>query len=307
MYRSLVPDSVRTIRFLFGALLVSAIAFGGFFISNAHAAITSLDITSPNGSEMWRGTRFITWEQTSGVPGDLLTISLSADSGGSYGTLIIAEADGVAGTYEWDTNNTAAGLLSDGNSYRVKLLSGLGLDSSSSDFTVDNTAPVTTATPSFVPASTGWYNIATGIPTITLDCTDGAVGSGCNDTYYAWDSGDSAVYSGPLTPPEGIHTLYFYSDDNATDALGARNVEATNSLEVKVDTNAPAAPIVVLTDPVNAANQASAAITGTGEADASIAFSIDDTNAGTTAITDSGLVSGAGSIAISGIAVSTLD
>ncbi len=303
MYRSLAPDSVRTTRFAFGALVVSAIAFGGFFISSAHAAITTINLVSPNGGEEWRGTQSISWSGVSDNTLDSIDITYAAD-GINFNQLVAQNVLFSAGSFSWNTSSFV-----ESSSARVHISPSIfpTVSFSSTGMTVDNTAPVTTATPSFAPASTGWYNIVTGVPTIELSCVDGAVGSGCNDTYYAWDSDAPAIYTGPLTPPEGVHTLSFYSNDNATDALGVRNVESLNSLEVKVDTSAPAAPIVVLTDPVNATNQTSVMITGTGEANASVAFSIDDTNIGTPTVSGTGSVDGAGSISISGVDVSSLD
>ena len=43
----------------------------------------------------------------------------------------------------------------------------------------------------------------------------------------------------PFSPAEGTHTLEWYSEDQAVDALGAHNVEATQSVVYKVDTTVP--------------------------------------------------------------------
>lgn len=224
------------------AAVVASIALvSGFFMPMvANATITSLTLTAPTGADLWRGTRNITWTSTTDIGGgNNISVLLSTNGGTSYSTLV-SSISSTLGTYSWDTTTSGAGSLVDGNNYRIKIVDPVTtLDSlSASNFTDDNTAPTTTQTPSLVDSG-GWYNLSTGVPTISLACADGAAGSGCHAKYYYWDSDAPAVYTVPLTPPEGIHTLHYYSDDNATDKDGVRNVEATNSVVYQVDTAVP--------------------------------------------------------------------
>ncbi len=245
--KRLTSSSLKTV-------LLTAL-FGGFFVPLlAFATITSLTLNDPDGGEKWRGTQDITWDATTIAGGsNLVSILLSTDSGENYNTLIANNIDATLETYLWDTNFTAAGALVDGSIYKVKITDGAtGIDFSSSDFMVDNTDPVTTATPSFPASPTGWYNIATGVPTIALSCDDG-VGSGCSSTSFAWDGGILAPYTVPFSPlAEGVQTLNYRSEDNAVDNVGAHNVETTNNLEIKVDTEAPEASVSYSKDPVKA-------------------------------------------------------
>jgi len=224
-----------------------ALLMFGLLISFAYATITTLTVIAPNGSEEVRGTSDIDWSTTGGAPGDLVNIVYSTDDFASQAVI----AENVvydSQPYSWDTTGFA-----DGADYKIRFVnaSALVYDTSDAVFMVDNTAPVTTATPSFPPAGTGWYNISTGVPTITLSCDDSTTGnSGCSDTFYKWDGGSYASYTGPLTPAEGEHTLSYYSEDEAVDALGDHNVETVQTLDTKVDTAAPSASVAYSKDPV---------------------------------------------------------
>ena len=102
---------------------------------------------------------------------------------------------------------------------------------------VDTVKPSTSLT--FNPASpngnNGWYNNAS--PTFTLDATDAT--SGVASTSYQIDGGAVHAYSGAVTIPDGVHTITFWSVDNAG------NVENTGSSNVKADTVAPTSSIAV--------------------------------------------------------------
>jgi lysophospholipase L1-like esterase len=91
----------------------------------------------------------------------------------------------------------------------------------------DVTPPVTmcVSNPSQPNLANGWYS---STPTIKLMGTDSA-GLPVAATYYHWDSGSDKVYSGPIVPATGIHTLYFYSVDQSL------NVESTKSVVLKID------------------------------------------------------------------------
>lgn len=94
---------------------------------------------------------------------------------------------------------------------------------------VDTTPPVTTASG----GGTTWHKSAV---TVTLHPTDSGSGmvGGQAGTWYnidmapSWTAGTTAVVSG-----DGVHTVYFYSEDNAG------NTETPRSCSVKIDSGAP--------------------------------------------------------------------
>ena len=96
---------------------------------------------------------------------------------------------------------------------------------------VDATAPVTTATlaPTDPSGSNGWWNDAV---TLTLSATDNKPGALV--TEYALGDGVWHLYATPVTiNVDGAQQVQFRS----TDVAG--NVEATKSIDVKIDTEAP--------------------------------------------------------------------
>jgi hypothetical protein len=80
-----------------------------------------------------------------------------------------------------------------------------------------------------------------------------------------------------------------------------------DSKAIVIDTSAPSAPLVNLTDPITDANKTSVVITGAGEANTTINFSINDENAGTNPVLGAGTVQVDGTIEILGIDVGLLD
>jgi hypothetical protein len=76
---------------------------------------------------------------------------------------------------------------------------------------------------------------------------------------------------------------------------------------IVIDTANPSAPSIILMDPINDGNKSSVTITGTGETNASISYSVNDTNANTPAITGSSTIDGLGNISISNINLTGLD
>ena len=225
-------------------VIAAAALISGFFVSNAYAAVTTLTVTSPNGTEEWRGTQNINWSTTGGAPGDLVNIVYSTDNFSSQAVIVTGVAYN-AQPYSWDTTS-----FPESTNFKIRFVDGSGFvyDTSDAAFTVDNSDPVTTATP--VPAIpdglAGWY---VSVPTITLSCDDGVIGSGClaGGTQYRWDGGPWTVYAGAFSPAEGTHTLEWYSEDNAVDALGAHNVEAVQSQVFKVDTTDPTVDVTSTT------------------------------------------------------------
>ncbi len=97
---------------------------------------------------------------------------------------------------------------------------------------LDTTAPVTTASNGGNPAP-GW-NV--GQVTVTLSPYDAL--SGVASTHYRVDSGDWSSYSFPfVVMGEGVHSVQFYSVDNAG------NEENVKTLTVKIDEHGPVSTI----------------------------------------------------------------
>jgi hypothetical protein len=90
----------------------------------------------------------------------------------------------------------------------------------------DTAAPTTTlsSSPAAPDGNAGWFRSAT---TVTLTSNEPGT------TYYKWDTGTYAVYTAPLSAPEGTHTIYFYSRDTEL------NTEGERSQAIKLDTAAP--------------------------------------------------------------------
>lgn len=84
-------------------------------------------------------------------------------------------------------------------------------------------------------------------------------------------------------------------------------INLSNLKDIVIDTTAPVSPSVTLTDPINDINKTSVTITGTGEANATINYSINDTNSLTDAKIGTGTASGAGVISMTGIDLTGLD
>ncbi len=94
---------------------------------------------------------------------------------------------------------------------------------------MDATAPATQVALAGTVGANGWY--ATAVQ-VTLTATDNA--SGLSNSYYAVDGGLQQIYSGPFTiSTTGTHTILYWSKDVAN------NVEAQNSILVKVDMGSP--------------------------------------------------------------------
>ena len=100
---------------------------------------------------------------------------------------------------------------------------------------VDNTPPSTTH--SFIPDSpngeNGWYT------SLSINLTSDDNKSGVHTIFYSYDAGDYQIYGGELSPPDGNHTLYYYSIDH----LGNAETPA-KTVTFKVDTTSPTVSIV---------------------------------------------------------------
>jgi hypothetical protein len=125
--------------------------------------------------------------------------------------------------------NSTAVALNGAFCTSVRCMVGLGVQG---DIMITRTGPSTAAVvaPLSPTGNSGWY---TSTPTVTLTPT--AHDAPIATTYYAIDGGTAQVYSGPFqVTTDGNHTVWYWSTD--TDG----NVEAANSINVKVDQTAPA-------------------------------------------------------------------
>ena len=151
----------------------------------------------------------------------------------SEGTSFIVETEGVHTITFYSVDN--AGNIEDKNTVEVK---------------VDKTAPTTVTN-----VEDQWYTDAVNVE---LTATDDL--SGVKTTYYSIDGAEFSESTTFTIEKEGIHTLTYYSVDNAG------NTENKNTVEVKVDKTAPTTVTNVedqwYTDAVNVELKASDDISG---------------------------------------------
>jgi len=130
--------------------------------------------------------------------------------------------------------------------------------------------PTTTffVTPQNPDGQNGYYITA---PKVTLTATSPVDTSPV--TYYYFDTGSPQVYSGVISVPDGVHTLYYYAQDKF------QNKEVTQSKQFKVDT---APPAITVTYPQQNAilNTKNFTITGTTEAGATLTINNNSVNVG---------------------------
>ncbi len=275
------------------AIGATSLLVAGMFAGVASAAITSLTLATPNGGEMWSGTQDITWAHTDGILGDMVSIVLSTDSGLSYSTVVASNVDVTDLSYSWDTNNTAAGPLADGSTYRIRVTDGAtSIDVSSSDFTVDNTAPSTSyaISPSSPDGTNGWYVTN---PTVTLTCTDPT--SGCERIDWGFDGlttpvgnlGSTGVFT-MLT--DGTYDVVWRSTDNAGNV---ETLQGPNT--VKIDTTAPTAPTITsIADDefINISEENAVVVVGTAETGSTVSVTLTDSAGAPNSVTVTGTATG---------------
>ena len=267
------------------AIIVATVMFSTFALF-ANATISSLNLIEPNGSEQWSGTQLITWDATIADGGDnLVSINLSTDGGKNYNTLIATNIDATTGSYLWDTTATAAGHLDDGDNYRIQITAGkTGLAYSSSNFTIDNTAPTTTF--SIIPAApngaNGWYVTN---PTVTLNCTDTL--TGCEKINWGLDGvntdGEQFGNSAFIVIPDGEHDFVYRSTDNAGSVE-----DVQGPVILKIDTQAPDALTIASIagdNLINATEAGAIDVIGTAEANSTVSITLSDESSNSVATT----------------------
>lgn len=106
---------------------------------------------------------------------------------------------------------------------------------------VDTTPPTTSIdiSPKKPDGMNGWYVTP---PNITLTSEEGAT------IYYKWDSKSEKTYNGPITAPEGKHTLTYYAVDEHTIK------ESEKKVTLKVDSIAPNSWMIVVPEEPNGEN-----------------------------------------------------
>ncbi len=216
----------------------------GVFAFNTSASVANIVVTSPTNMDMWSGVHNIEWTDSTDYEGVTPSYEISYSSDFlSYSNII----GGVSNSpYSWDTSDISDGV------YKIKIESVSGNYGVSESFMVDNTSPSTSY--DIVPASpdvvTGWYNIATGKPTITLECMDNL--SGCEKINWDYDGNvipglDTYNDTVSIVVDDGEHSFVWASTDNAG------NVETQNGPnEIKIDTQAPS--ITITDDESSVAN-----------------------------------------------------
>ena len=147
---------------------------------------------------------------------------------------------------------------------------------------------------------------STGYVAITFDsggsCTFTVANSTTTSCNYTIQAGEN---SPDLNVSNISGTIRDLAQNNMNNFTPATNL--ADNKNIIVDTMAPDAPAITLLDPITNANKNAVTITGTGEANTSVSYSINDTNPATNPITGTGSVGGNGSINISGIDLGSLD
>ncbi|MHC6230003.1 beta strand repeat-containing protein [Arthrobacter sp. MMS24-T111] len=138
----------------------------------------------------------------------------------------------------------------------------------------DSTAPVATVSGiSPMPNAAGWNYTSPVSVTVTAD--DGPAGSGVASISYALDGGAQQTVSGAVAvvpvSGDGTHTLTYF----ATDKVG--NAGSAKSQTVRIDTQAPAAPVFTPTPgSVYSGNVGAVPLTGTAEAGSKVTLVASD-------------------------------
>ena len=201
----------------------------------------TVELTYPVGGEYLSGDVIILWDATDDItPNVDLPITIEYRCGGPW--QILASGEVNDGEYLWDTTGYPDGIL-----YKIRVSTedywgNMGFDESYTTFTVDNTAPETTAylDPATPDGENNWYVSNVRITLVTehmvrfLNPGTTSKIAGDGYTMYKIDDGDWQEYFVPFTVSEdGEHTVEFYSVDNAG------NEEAIGEVTFKIDKTVP--------------------------------------------------------------------
>jgi hypothetical protein len=143
----------------------------------------------------------------------------------------------------------------------------------------DTTAPVATASLTQAPNTAGWNN--TSPVTVTINAQDDPAGSGVASITYTLDTGapvtiNAATASFPVSG-DGTHTVSYSALDNAG------NTTPVQTRIIRIDTAAPAVPVLSVPEHINAANAAAVPVSGTAEPGATISLTVRDAGSAHTA------------------------
>lgn len=198
-----------------------------------------IELLHPVGGEYLRGEVIILWNATDDVTLNIdLPITIKYRCGGPW--QILASDEINDGAYLWNTTG-----YPDGTIYLISISTedfwgNKGSDESYTTFTLDNTAPETTAylDPATPDGENNWYVSNVRITLITENTARFLNPEliSVEDTYtmYKIDDGNWQKYFVPFTVIEdGNHTVQFYSVDKAG------NIEPTNTVSFNIDKTAP--------------------------------------------------------------------
>ncbi len=246
--------------------------------------------------------------------GDTITVTLIGDEtlqtpvvtiAGNNITPVNTTGNTWVATYVMTSSDTQ-GLIAYTIAYQdIASNAGTGVNTNS-PITFDRTAPTLTATT--VTTSNANPNYAKTGDTITVNFTSSEsiqtpTVTIATNTVTASNTGGNnwtASYVMAGTDTQGLIAYTISYQDLASNSGTAVNTNST----ITFDRTNPAAPVVSLTNPVNLSNQNNVSITGTGEANATFAWSITD---GTNTVSGSGTVTAGGVISVTGINVTSLN
>lgn len=197
----------RTLRSRSAAVLAALMLLGGFFVplAPAQAIISTINLTSPLGGELWGGTHNVTW--TTDPLADPETVDIVLKSTIPPFTTILADDTPNTGSYSFDTT-----AFPDGTTYNIEIAPSSNPIAAVSGgaFEIDNTAPILNAITSSVvtdAAPTGVLQIGDQI-TFTVSATttepNATVVGSYNGTTLAWSTADAGVtYTATYTVASG--------------------------------------------------------------------------------------------------------
>lgn len=197
-------------------------------VDNTPPSVGMSGAGTPGNNGWWRSAVTVTLgctDNLSGVAG--ITYALDGGPTTPYGGAFVIAGEGVH-SLSFTCADNAGNTDSDAETVRI-----------------DTRDPATTAALAGPAGENGSY---VGDVTVTLACTDPVPGSGCFSTQVAHDApgaGGPTVfdYASPFTlTGDGVHAVDYHSADVAG------NVEATQSIDVAIDTVPPAGEIVTVAD-----------------------------------------------------------
>ncbi len=213
---TLNPGDTVTITAVDNADNNSTVTVGPFNVDNKAPTLTGAPTTDPNGTNGWYTSDVtIGWKASdaeSGIDTSTLPAGYTTNADGSYGFTSKITGEGTALTANASVSDKVKNSTNAASSPAVK---------------IDKTAPSTSAS-----APQGWNN---GSVTVELTPAAGDL-SGIAATRYKLDDSAEQTYNSTnkvSISTEGVHTLSYYSVDNAG------NKETAKSIQVKIDKTPP--------------------------------------------------------------------